>query len=154
MNLNLQECESNNDAETNTSKDSEVLWKEGRLSIKSATPSVIRRGLCMVRTGGKEYLIWNFYEIYEELSVGENLKNNRDTLKGMNKHIVGIATKASESVIKYGAEVATACDPLAAAIALGGKVGVGVSLSRFSESQCAGLVGVIVSSITPQVKNI
>ena len=72
----------------------------------------------------------------------------------MNKHIVGIATKASESVIKYGAEVATACDPLAAAIALGGKVGVGVSLSRFSASQCAGLVGVIVSSITPQVKNI
>ena len=72
----------------------------------------------------------------------------------MNKHILGIATKASESAIKYGAEVATACDPLAAAIALGGKVGVGVSLSRFSASQCAGLVGVIVSSISPQVTNI
>ena len=28
-----------------------------------------------------------------------------------------------ESAIKYGAEVATACDPLAAAIALGGKIG-------------------------------
>ena len=50
-------------------------------------------------------------------------------------------------------EVATSCDPLAAAIAIGGKVGVGVSLSRFSASQCAGLVGVIVSSITPQVKH-
>ena len=48
-------------------------------------------------------------------------------------------------------EVATSCDPLGAAIAIGGKVGVGVSLSRFSASQCAGLVGVIVSSITPQV---
>jgi hypothetical protein len=53
MNLNVQKCESNNDAETKTSKDSEVLWKEGRLDIKSATPSVIRRGLCMVRNGGK-----------------------------------------------------------------------------------------------------
>ena len=50
-------------------------------------------------------------------------------------------------------EVATSRDPLAAAIAIGGKVGVGVSLSRFSASQCAGLVGVIVSSITPQVKH-
>jgi hypothetical protein len=50
-------------------------------------------------------------------------------------------------------EVATSCDPLAAAIAIGGKVGVGVSLSRFSASQCAGIVGVIVSSITPQVKH-
>jgi hypothetical protein len=79
------------------------------------------------------------------------LKKNVDTLKGMKKHLLGIATKASEKVIKYGAEVATACDPLAAAIAVGGKVGVGVSLSRFSASQCAGLVGVIVSSITPQV---
>jgi hypothetical protein len=82
------------------------------------------------------------------------LKKNVDTLKGMKKHLLGIASKASEAVIKYGAEVSTACDPLAAAIAVGGKVGVGVSLSRFSASQCAGLVGVIVSSITPQVKNI
>lgn len=72
----------------------------------------------------------------------------------MKKHILGMTTKASEAVIKYGAEVATACDPLAAAIALGGKVGVGVSLSRFSASQCAGLIGVIVSSITPQVKSV
>ena len=63
----------------------------------------------------------------------------------------GIAKQASESIVKYGAEVATACDPLEAAITLGGKVGVGLSLSRFSVSQCAGLVGVIVSSITPQV---
>ena len=66
----------------------------------------------------------------------------------------GVATKASESFIKYGIEVARSCDPLAAAIALGGKVSVGVSLSRFTASQCAGLFGVIVSSVTPQVKNI
>ena len=70
-----------------------------------------------------------------------NLKNN----------IYGLTFKATESAIKYGAEVATACDPVAAAIALGGKLGVGASLSKFSASQCAGLIGVIVSSITPQV---
>ena len=63
----------------------------------------------------------------------------------------GISTKAAESIIKYGSEIARASDPLAAAIALGGKAGVGVCLSRFTASQCAGLVGVIVSSITPQV---
>ena len=60
-------------------------------------------------------------------------------------------SKASESVIKYGDEIATACDPLAAAIAIGGKIGVGLSLSRFSASQCAGIVGLIISSINPQV---
>ena len=61
------------------------------------------------------------------------------------------ARGTSESVIKYGEEIATACDPLAAAIAIGGKIGVGLSLSRFSASQCAGIVGLIISSINPQV---
>jgi hypothetical protein len=50
--MSVQDCESDNDSEIFTSKDSEVLWKEGRLNIKSATPSVIRRGLCMVRDEG------------------------------------------------------------------------------------------------------
>jgi hypothetical protein len=77
-----------------------------------------------------------------------------DTIKGMKKHLFGIAAKVSEKALKYGLEVASASDPLAAAIAVGGKTGVGVSLSRFSASQCAGLVGVIVSSVTPQVKYI
>ena len=57
------------------------------------------------------------------------------------------------SVIKYGEEIATACDALAAAIAIGGKIGVGLSLSRFSASQCAGIVGLIISSINPQIKH-
>ena len=74
-----------------------------------------------------------------------------ENVKGIRNHVSGIALKTVESVIKYGAEVATACDPVAAAIDVGGKKGVGVSLSRFSASQCAGIVGVIVSSITPQV---
>ena len=46
--------------------------------------------------------------------------------------IFGFASKVTESTVKYGAEVANASDPLAAAIALGGKIGVGASLSRFS----------------------
>ena len=66
-------------------------------------------------------------------------------------HMHGLSCKVMESAIKYGAEVATACDPLAAAIALGGKLGVGASLSKFSASQFAGLIGVIVCSINPQV---
>ena len=48
--------------------------------------------------------------------------------------------------------MATSHDPLGAAIEVGGKTGVGVSLSRFSASQCAGLIGVMVTSIAPQVK--
>ena len=86
------------------------------------------------------------------MNKGDKLEKNVDTAKTLKNHISGIATKAAESVIKYGAEIARATDPLAAAIAVGGKTGVGVSLSRFTASQCAGLVGVIVSSITPQVK--
>ena len=80
---------------------------------------------------------------------GENIK--KKVVKDMKKELLGIATKAAGSAIKYGVEVAKSFDPLAAAIAVGGKVGVGVSLSRFSASQCAGLVGVIVTSICPQV---
>ena len=71
--------------------------------------------------------------------------------RNFKNHLYGLSCKVTESAIKYGAEVATACDPVAAAIALGGKIGVGASLSKFSASQCAGLIGVIVSSITPQV---
>ena len=33
--------------------ESDILWNEGRQKLNSATPSVIRRGLCMVRNQGK-----------------------------------------------------------------------------------------------------
>ena len=62
-----------------------------------------------------------------------------------------VGTKTFESVVKYGLEIAASSDPLAAAIAVGGKTGVGALISKFTASQCAGLVGVIVSSVTPQV---
>ena len=73
------------------------------------------------------------------------------SLKNKKNDLISKAKGTSESVIKYGEEIATACDPLAAAIAIGGKIGVGLSLSRFSASQCAGIVGLIISSINPQV---
>ena len=105
------------------------------------------------------FMMINFY-IYciPVRQMSDVLARNRHVLnfevgKNVNftNNIYGLTCKATESAIKYGAEVATACDPVAAAIALGGKIGVGASLSKFSASQCAGLIGVIVSSITPQV---
>ena len=33
-----------------------VLWNEGRQKLNTASPSVIRRGLCMVRDQGKKFL--------------------------------------------------------------------------------------------------
>ena len=78
--------------------------------------------------------------------------NSAEELKEQKKKCVNSVRSIAESVIKYGVEVATSHDPLSAAIEVGGKTGVGVSLSRFSASQCAGLIGVMVTSITPQVK--
>ena len=129
-----------------TPKNNDVIWKEEKPHKKNATPSIIRRGLCMVRNEGIKSLKRNLF--CNSFLPGDNLKTVIDRKKAIAK---GIAKHASESIVKYGAEVATACDPLEAAITLGGKVGVGLSLSRFSASQCAGLVGVIVSSIMPQV---
>ena len=116
----------------------------GKPALKCATPSVIRKGLCMLRDKGKQLLYVNsfyYFNLGGKMQKDVNFKN----------HVNGIKCNVMESAIKYGAEIATACDPLAAAIAIGGKIGVGASLSKFSASQCAGLIGVIVSSINPQV---
>ena len=133
--------EENNDDCPNTDQKSipsKVKCREDKQILKCATPSVIRKGLCMVRDKG----IWALYaKFFNQINLGGK----------MQKNVYGLACKATESAIKYGAEVATACDPVAAAIAVGGKIGVGASLSKFSASQCAGLIGVIVSSISPQV---
>ena len=88
------------------------------------------------------------------LRIGDTVsKLKRDCTK-KSKGLLEYSSKLAESAIKYGAEVANSSDPLQAAIAVGGKTGVGVSLSRFSASQCAGLIGVIVTSISPQVRYI
>jgi hypothetical protein len=79
------------------------------------------------------------------------LKKKVDVLKDVKRDLLCKATKVAESAIKYGAEVATSSDPLTAAVTISSKASAGASLSRFSASQCAGLVGVIVASFTPQV---
>lgn len=42
-------------------------------------------------------------------------------------------------------------DPFDAAVSLFGKTVVGTSLSKISTSQCAGLIGMIVSTVAPEV---
>ena len=134
----------------NTDKDSlpsRGKCRDDRPILKCATPSVIRKGLCMVRDKGNQKL---YVIAFYPTNLGRKMQKNVNFTNKM----YGLACKTTESAIKYGAEVATACDPVAAAIALGGKIGVGASLSKFSASQCAGLIGVIVSSITPQVNSL
>jgi hypothetical protein len=85
------------------------------------------------------------------IHIGENVTKLKRECGQKRKGLLEYSSKLAEYAVKYGAEVANSSDPLAAASAVGGKNGVGVSLSRFSASQCAGLIGVIVTSITPQV---
>ena len=53
MSFNVKEDESKIEKDVFPSKEINVPFLEGRPNIKSATPSVIRRGLCMVRDKGK-----------------------------------------------------------------------------------------------------
>ena len=53
MSFNVKDDESKIDKDVFPSKEVNVTLVEGRPNIKSATPSVIRRGLCMVRDKGK-----------------------------------------------------------------------------------------------------
>ena len=77
---------------------------------------------------------------YFLLNPGENLQRNVENVRGIRNQVSGIALKTVETVIKYGAEVANSCDPLTAAVTISSKARAGASLSRFSASQCAGLV--------------
>ena len=66
--------------------------------------------------------------LLNSINLGKKLQKDVN----FKNQIFAFTYKVAESTIKYGAEVASASDPLAAAIALGGKSGVGTSLSRFS----------------------
>ena len=83
--------------------------------------------------------------------TGGKIKEKLEGVNDMRKDMLDKTTKTVESVVKIGLEIERSSDPFSAAVAVGGKAGIGAALSRFSASQCAGLVGVIVSSITPQV---
>ena len=52
---------------------------------------------------------------------------------------------------KHGSEILKATDPFEALIAICGKVFIGKSLSKFSCSQVAGLMGLVVTTFAPQV---
>lgn len=60
--------------------------------------------------------------------------------------------KLIETALRYGSELAKSFDPLADALDVTGSTILGTCLSKFSASQCAGLVGVIVASLAPQVR--
>ena len=65
--------------------------------------------------------------------------------------MVLVSPKLIETAMKYGLELAKSFDPLVAAFDVTGSTILGTCLSKFSASQCAGLVGVIVASLAPQV---
>lgn len=52
--------------------------------------------------------------------------------------------------IKHGAAIARSEDPLTTALQIIGKAGISEALSSFTGSQCAGLLGVVVTSLAPQ----
>ena len=55
---------------------------------------------------------------------------------------------------KHGSEILKASDPFEALIAICGKVFIGKSLSKFSCSQIAGIMGLVVTTFAPQVKEL
>ena len=73
------------------------------------------------------------------------------TLAERKENVVLVSPKLIETAMKYGLELAKSFDPLVAAFDVTGSTILGTCLSKFSASQCAGLVGVIVASLAPQV---
>ena len=61
------------------------------------------------------------------------------------------ALKAFETTWKKGSEVFGSCEPFDAALQIFGKSFLGTSLSKVSATQCSGLIGLLVSSISPEV---
>ena len=57
-----------------------------------------------------------------------------------------------EDAWKYGSEMLVESDPFTAAINIFSKSAVGNLLSKLSTTQCAGLMGLVVSTFAPQVK--
>ena len=53
MDLLTIDEETNYDDDNMKSRAGDVLWSEKILKVKSATPTVIRRGLCLVQQDGK-----------------------------------------------------------------------------------------------------
>ena len=61
------------------------------------------------------------------------------------------ALKSFESTWKKGSEVFGSCEPFDAALQIFGKSLLGTTFSKVSATQCSGLIGLLVSSISPEV---
>ena len=61
------------------------------------------------------------------------------------------ALKSFETTWKKGSEVFGSCEPFDAALHVFGKSFLGTTFSKISATQCSGLIGLIVTSISPEV---
>ena len=61
------------------------------------------------------------------------------------------ALKSFETTWKKGSEVFGSCEPFDAALHVFGKSFLGTTFSKISATQCSGLNGLIVTSISPEV---
>ena len=59
--------------------------------------------------------------------------------------------KALPNIIRNGAEIISSADSFASTIKILGRTVVGNALSEMSLTQCSGLVGVILSTVAPEV---
>ena len=61
---------------------------------------------------------------------------------------------ALPNIFKNGAEILTSADSFEATVKILGRTVVGNVLSEISLTQCSGLVGVILSTVAPEVKEL
>ena len=61
------------------------------------------------------------------------------------------ALKTFETTWKKGNEVFGSCEPFDAALQVFGKSFLGTTFSKISATQCSGLIGLLVTSISPEV---
>ena len=66
-------------------------------------------------------------------------------------HEIEKVKKALPNILKNGAELITSADSFESAIKILGRTVVGNALSEMSLTQCSGLVGVILSTVAPEV---
>ena len=69
-------------------------------------------------------------------------------------HEIEKVKKALPNIIKNGAELITSADSFESAIKILGRTVVGNALSEMSLTQCSGLVGVILSTVAPEVSKL
>ena len=65
--------------------------------------------------------------------------------------ITDAALKTFETTWKKGSEVFGSCEPFDAALQVFGKSFLGTTFSKVSATQCSGLFGLLVTSISPEV---